>query len=117
MPAKTAEVEELLRKVVGGHARYKASRSERDTFKGLLDAKAAANRYALQINAYNAAPNIYTFRCYLKLIAEGLDKIRKYVIVLDDPSRVLCELNLAPPQALDVLGAEAQAIDVKTQGQ
>ena len=117
LAAKSTEVDELLRSVVGGEARFRASRAERETYKRIFDVKSSSERYALQVDAYNAAPNIYASRAYLKLAAEGLDKIRKYVIVLDNPGRVLCEINLAPPQVLDILGAEAQAIDVKTQGQ
>ncbi|HUN80591.1 MAG TPA: SPFH domain-containing protein [Phycisphaerae bacterium] len=115
LPAKTAEVDMLLRSVVGGDARYKASRAERATFRRIFDVKSDAERYALQVDAFNAAPAIYAARSYLKLVANGLDKIRKYVLVMDKPERVLCEIDMKPPQALDILGAESAAIDAKTQ--
>ncbi len=33
--------------------------------------------------------------------------IRKYVILMDDPGRVIYELQLKPPSAMDTIAAEA----------
>ncbi|MBI5764191.1 MAG: hypothetical protein HZA51_11760 [Planctomycetes bacterium] len=111
--AKTTEVERLLRTVVGGEARARAVTAEKNTMRRVFDVKSSAEQYTLMMDAYLQAPEIYEMRMYLKILSEQLGKIRKFVIVLEDSSKVLYDMDLRPPQMLDVLGAEAQATDVQ----
>jgi len=112
---KTAEVDRLLRSVVGGGVRAVAALAEKLSLKKVFDEKAAAEQYALQISAFKAAPEIYMQRTYLKALAEALQRIRKFVVVLEDSEKVLYDVDMRPPQTIDVLGAEAASIDAKQQ--
>lgn len=115
LAAKTAEVERQLRSVVGGWARAIASVAEKNTLSRVFKAKSAAEQYTMQISAYNTAPDIYTMRMYLKVLADTLEKIQKYVVVVEDSSKLIIQADLKPPQAIDILGAEARAADVRQQ--
>ncbi len=48
-------------------------------------AQATGHRFAGQVQAYQAAPEIYTRYLRLQALAEVLPNVRKYVIV-DDPN-------------------------------
>jgi regulator of protease activity HflC (stomatin/prohibitin superfamily) len=115
LPAKTAEVERQLRSEAGGGARAIASIAEKNTLSKVFRRKAEAEQHAMQSSAFNTAPDIYTMRVYLKILAETLERIQKYVVVVDDPNKLVIEADLKPPQAIDILGAEARAADMRQQ--
>jgi membrane protease subunit HflK len=110
---RTKTVERLLCTATGGAARDKTATVSRDTLRRVYHAMGEAERFAAQVSAFEAAPEIYTMRTYLKLLADFLVSVRKFVIVVEQSGKILYDLNLAPPQPLDILGAEARAIDEK----
>jgi regulator of protease activity HflC (stomatin/prohibitin superfamily) len=105
----TAEVARILRTETGGRAREMAARAEMRALGRVFGEKSAAERYAIQLAAYRVAPYTYLLRLYLRMVAEGLEDVRKYVIVLNDSDRVIYVMDLKPPQAIDLLGAELSA--------
>ncbi|HWL93028.1 MAG TPA: SPFH domain-containing protein [Phycisphaerae bacterium] len=110
---KTAEVERLLRTVSAGDARALAAEAQRDAYGRLFAEKSSAERYAIQLAAYRSAPSTYTLRTYLHLVATSMADVRKYVIALQDSSKVIYELDLKPPAAVDILGAELSAFEAE----
>lgn len=110
--AKTAEVERLLRTVAAGAAREIASTAEREAYARLFAEKSSALRYAQQLLAYEASPSIFTLRTYLRVVSTSMREFRKYIIVMRDPTKVIYELDLKPPTALDVLGADVASREI-----
>ena len=106
---KTRVVERLLQSVAGGKARQITAQAAQYAYARLFAEKSAAESYALHLVAYNAAPHTYLLRIYLRMVTKALKKVRKYVVVMKNPKRVLYELDLKPPQGIDVLGAEIAA--------
>jgi len=106
---ETLTFEHLLRDVAGGRAREIVARAGQRAYTRLFSEKSAAESYALQLVAYDAAPHTYKLRIYLRMITDALKNVRKYVIVMDDPSKVIYELDLKPKGMLDVLGGEIAA--------
>jgi regulator of protease activity HflC (stomatin/prohibitin superfamily) len=106
---ETLAFERLLQDTAGGRAREIVALAGQHAYERLFSEKSAAESYALQLVAYDAAPHPYLLRIYLRMITEALRNVRKYVIVMDDPGRVIYELDLKPPGALDVLGGEIAA--------
>jgi len=104
--ARTAEVERLLRTVAGGMARSKVALAEKRTVGRVFDVQSAAERYAAQIEAFAVAPNYYALLSYLRLLEEGLQTVNKYVILLDDPDRLIYEIDLKAPIGFDALQQE-----------
>ncbi len=115
LPEKTAEVERLLREVAGGWARVVSAEAEQRLYARLYSERAAAESYAMQIEAFEAAPHSYRLRVYLRMIVKALGKVRKYILLLEDPGRVMFDLDLTPPRAVDILGAELRAAEKKSQ--
>jgi membrane protease subunit HflK len=104
---KTARVEALLRKAAGGLARESAAAADQIAYARFFGEKAAAERYAYQLEAYEAGRGAYTLRLYARMLSEAMPGVRKYVILMDDPSKVIYELSLKPPSAMDTIAAEA----------
>lgn len=104
---KTARVEDLLRKSAGGLAREQSAFADMTAYARLFGEKSAAERYAFQLEAYAAGQGAYTLRLYSRMLANAMPGVRKYVIVMEDPSRVIYELQLKPPSAMDTIAAEA----------
>jgi regulator of protease activity HflC (stomatin/prohibitin superfamily) len=110
---RTDEVEQLLRGEIGGFARQRVARAEMRTLARVFSEQSAAERYATQISTFRVAPKTYALRVYLRMLEEGLRSVRKYVIVLDQPDKVIYEMDLRQPQGIDVLGAELSAMEAK----
>lgn len=110
---KTAEVERLLRTVAGGDARAIAMHAEQTAYGRLFAEKSASERYSMQLTAYNAAPSVYMLRVYLRMISNSIWDARKFIIALEDASRLIYEVDLKPPEAVDILGAEIRAVEQK----
>jgi regulator of protease activity HflC (stomatin/prohibitin superfamily) len=81
------------------------AKAQGDIFKILRDAqsyafekatlaKAAAERFAGQLKAYRAAPQIYVREQRLAVLEEALQGIRKYVVVSDPSNSVVVIVNL-----------------------
>ena len=111
---KTATVERLLRTVAGGEARRITTEAEQAVYASLFGRRSEAESYQMQLAAYKMAPRTYRLRAYLRTMEKALQDVRKYVIVLDHPEKVLIEADLKPPQALDILGAELMATEEKS---
>ncbi len=112
---RTAEVERILREVVGGWARARTAAAFQTAFTRVFDQKSETERFATRLAAFNAAPSIYMERQYLDLMRKGLQTVRKYILVLDDSESVVIEMDLRPPQGMDVLGAEIRGMEQKTE--
>lgn len=110
---KTAEVERLFRGEIGGLARQIVSRAEMRTLGRVFSEQSAAERYAIQLSTFRAAPHVYTLRLYLRMLEEGLRGVQKYIVVLDEPNKVIYEMDLRQPQGFDSMGAELAAMEVK----
>ncbi|MBK8269088.1 MAG: hypothetical protein IPK83_12585 [Planctomycetes bacterium] len=113
--AKTAEVERLLRSVAGGKAREIVSNAEQNAYSRLFAEKSSAERYAQQMEAFNASPSTYMLRTYLRMVATSMTEVRKYVIAMNDASKVIYEIDLKPPAAVDILGAQVAAMEGKNE--
>ncbi len=103
----TEEVERLLREESGGLARVVVSSAVRKTVARVFNEKSAAERYQMQLVAYEAAPHVYLLQDYLRLLRDGLKDVEKYIVVLDDPDKVIYNMDFKPPSGLDTLSAEA----------
>lgn len=108
---KTARVEKLLLREAGGNARVQVGFAVEKTYGKVFEEQAAADRLVAQLAAYKAAPEVFMLRSYLRMLTEGLKKVTKYVIAVNDPAKVRLNLDMKPKQALDVLGAELSAGD------
>jgi regulator of protease activity HflC (stomatin/prohibitin superfamily) len=113
LPKRTADVERMLREVVGGNARSSAAYAELNAWKKVFEGRAAAQLYDVQLKAWEQAPRAYTLRSYLRLLEEGLKDIRKFMIVLADSGRIIYEIDLKPPLGLDTLTSEVNALESK----
>ncbi|MFH1417826.1 MAG: SPFH domain-containing protein [Planctomycetota bacterium] len=112
---RTQTVETMLRSdnVLGGIARSKAADAEIQAVGHVFREMSNARRYEMQLAAFKAAPEVYSLRVYLRMLRDGLKNIRKYVVVLDEPDRVLYEFDLKPPEQFEVTGAELGAMEAK----
>ncbi len=115
LPQRTAEVERILREVAGGMARVRTALALQTAYTRAFDQKSEADRYELQLAAYKMAPHIYMERQYLDLMKNGLQNVFKYILVLDDSESVVIEMDLRPPQNMDVLGAEIKGMEMKSE--
>jgi len=115
LASRTQTVETMLRSdnVLGGIARSQAADAEIRAVDHVFSEMSNAKRYEMQLAAFKAAPEVYSLRVYLRMLRDGLKGLRKYVIVLDDPDRVLYEFDLKAPEQFDVAGAELGAMEAK----
>lgn len=98
-------VEELLRTVGGGTAGRRAKGAEQRTYDRVFKEMAESERYSVRVAAYKSAPMTYKLRTYLQLLEEMLDGTRKFVIAVEQPDKVLIEIDTKARQGLDVLSA------------
>lgn len=68
------------------------------------DAKATGERFAGQLRAYQAAPNIYPRQQRLSVLEEALTGIRKYIVVSHPHDNQVTIVNLEERPATDLLG-------------
>jgi regulator of protease activity HflC (stomatin/prohibitin superfamily) len=72
-------------------------------------AKATGERFAGQVEAYRAAPDIYQCEQRSTVLEEALQGLRKYVVAADPNDREVIILDLqekAPTNLLDIAGIE-----------
>ncbi|MFQ5501284.1 MAG: SPFH domain-containing protein [Phycisphaerae bacterium] len=112
---KTARVEHLLLAESGGQARVITAQAVKQAYSRLFSEKSKAERYAIQLAAYDVGQSSYLLRVYLRTIEESLRHVHKYVIAMDDPSKVLYLYDLSAPVAMDLMGAEIRAMDEKNE--
>lgn len=110
---QTAIVEEMLRKQVGGEARVRAALASRNAFTRLFSQMSEAELFEMQLATYRIAPEVYSLRNYLRMMEEGLRRVRKFVIALENPDSVVYDIDLRPPTEIDLLGAEQAAGEQK----
>ena len=108
-----AQVELLLREGCGGDAREMVARASQRTLARVFGEKSSAERYARQLEAYEAAPATYLLRLYLRTLEEGLQGVQKYLVMTDHPEKVIYLPDARPPQGIDILGAEISAMEQK----
>jgi len=113
---RSARVEQLLLRQAGGNARVHVGFAVEKTYGKVFEEQAAAERLVAQLAAYKAAPEVFMLRSYLRMLTEGLRTVTKYVIAVNDPTKVRLNLDMKPKQALDVLGAELSAGDKQNAG-
>jgi modulator of FtsH protease HflK len=112
--SQSDEVDRLLRSdesLIGGNARLIAAEAEKRAIERVFAEMSSSERYGMQLVAYNAAPRVYALRVYLRMVREGLQSVRKFVIALDDPDRVIYRFDLRPPVEFDVTAAELGAME------
>lgn len=108
-----AEVEELLLRGCGGDAREMVARASQRTLARVFGEKSAAERYAWQVMAYEAAPSVYLLRLYLRTLEDGLKGVQKFLVMTDHPEKVIYLPDARPPAGIDTLGAELSAMEQK----
>lgn len=108
---RTVAVERFLREKTGGEARSLVSGAIRESYSRLMSEKARSERYMQQVAAYEMAPHTYLFRTYLRQMSSAIKPVQKYVIAIEDPSRVVIEPDLRPPGEFDVLKSEIAKAD------
>ncbi|MFQ5424120.1 MAG: SPFH domain-containing protein [Phycisphaerae bacterium] len=113
LKSRIAEVERLLRTVAGGTSRQTVAEARKHTYVRVFSEQADAERYSVQLRAFHSAPTTYKLRVYLRMLAKGLARVRKYVIAMNHPENVLYEFDLKPPMGLDILGAETAALEAE----
>ena len=71
-------------------------------FKKEIDAEATGKRFAGQLEAFRAAPEIYLYEQWITNLIDTLKDIRKYVIVSDknDKRITLIDLEKKPDSGL-----------------
>ncbi|GJQ26429.1 MAG: hypothetical protein HBSAPP02_14610 [Phycisphaerae bacterium] len=109
----TEQVERMLREESGGTAREVVAMAQMKTMNRVFREKSDAEFYRLHLAAYESSPYTYMLRSYLRMLEEGLKDIRKYVILLDEPDKVVYDLDLKPPVGFEALGAELAASEAK----
>ncbi len=109
--AATAKVETFLRSKAGGSARMTVSVAVRDSYRRLIAEKSGAELYEQQVEAFESAPSTYMLRTYLRTMQRALEPVTKYVIAVEDSSRVIYNVDLKPPSDLSVLNAEIAEAD------
>ncbi|MEE8169401.1 MAG: SPFH domain-containing protein, partial [Phycisphaerae bacterium] len=97
LDARTREVEHLLREKAGGSVREIVSRAERRAFARVYAEMARAERYGIQLKAYEAAPRVFLLRKYLAALRDALRNSRKYILLIADKDRVLFEFDDGTP--------------------
>ena len=107
----TAKVESFLRNQAGGMARMAVSEAVRDSYRRLITERSTAELYEQQVAAFEQAPTTYILRTYLRSIQRGLAPLRKFVIAVEDPSRIIYSVDLKPPSELNVMAAEISEAD------
>lgn len=55
--------------------------------------KAKSERFAAQQKGYDASPEVFVFRQYMDTLTESTKDVRKYVLALDRPERVMLIVN------------------------
>ena len=110
---RSRAVERCLREQTGGLARQVVAEATRQTLERVFAEKSAAERYAMQLVAYRAGPYTYMLRLYLRMLEEGLQDVQKYVVVMDDPNKVIYEVDPKAPAAFDALSAELGAAEAR----
>lgn len=113
---ESAAVEQLLREKSSGKVRQLVATAYQRTLARVFGEKASSERYLNQIKAFEAAPSAYMLRLYLRTLEEGLAGIQKYLVVCDDPSKIIYLPDTKPPQGIDILGAELSAAEQKEKG-
>ncbi len=98
-------VEELFRSVAGGTAGKRVKGAEQRAYDRVFKEMAEAERYSVRVAAYKSAPLTYERRIRLRMLEELLDGLRKYIIAVDQPDKVLIEIDTKTRQGLDVLSA------------
>lgn len=113
MDGSTQAVERLLRDdpEISGEARRIVAEAVQRTHERVFGELSNAERYESQMLAYQAAPEVYLLRVYLRMLEKGLQDVRKYIVALDETDRVLYELDLKPPQEIDLMAAELGAME------
>ena len=108
---KTAVVEDMLRRVVGGQARQEVGNAAQETYQRVSREHASAEQFSVELIAYKAAPQIFLLRSYLQVLETGLSGARKFIVTVPNLDNMLYNLDVKPKSALDVLGAELRAAD------
>jgi regulator of protease activity HflC (stomatin/prohibitin superfamily) len=113
---RAQEVENILTSeegAIAGKARETAAGAQKQATERVFSEMSNAERYEMQLAAYDVAPRTYSLRVYLRMLEDGLKDVRKYVIALDDADRVVYGFDLKPPAEFDVLGAELGAMEAQ----
>lgn len=80
-------------------------------------ARATGERFAGQLQAYRAAPEIYRNEQRLAVLEEALQGIRKYVVAVDPNDREVVIVDLQDKLSTDLLDAAVGGLDQETSAQ
>ncbi|MCK6457710.1 MAG: hypothetical protein L6Q92_14415 [Phycisphaerae bacterium] len=107
--AKSADVERLLREIAAGQARSVCADSEEFLYRRVTLERAAADLFRVQRAAFESAPRVYMLRAYLRMTIDSLKSLKKYVVAVKDPKRVLYQMDLRPPLPMETLSQELKS--------
>jgi hypothetical protein len=108
--ARRRQVEQLLVRG-GGNASQIIATAERDRWVKLMRTRAQTSTVQSQIDAYRAAPELYRQREIMRVYAQLLPAIDKFVIGID-PSRVQIDMDLKEVNPiLDFAGASDSEVN------
>jgi hypothetical protein len=68
--------------------------AQSNAFENVILAKATGERFAGQMEAYRAAPEIYLHQQRLATLEAALSRIRKYVIVADKDDKLVITIDV-----------------------
>ena len=100
---QTRVVESLLRTAAGGATGKIVAGAESLAFIKVQSATSDAEMFRAQLNAYEVSPEIFQLRQHLQAVEDGLHGLRKYIIALEDTSKLLVQMDLTPPQPVDLI--------------
>ncbi len=86
------------------------SSAEADMYAKVTIEKAKASRFKAQLVSYKYAPNVFYMRKYLDMLVDATQKIRKYILAVKHPEKVLLIVDDKEklPAGLLGLGEEVQ---------
>ncbi len=94
------------------------SSAEADRYAKVTIEKSKASRFKAQLISYKYAPNVFYMRKYLNMLVDATQKIRKYILAVKHPEKVLLIVDDKEklPAGLLGLGEEVQQ-EVEKQSQ
>ncbi len=89
---------------VQGHAGEVLSRARAESLKSVSAAASKAGTFELELVAYDASPELYKTRKLLHTLSSELDKVRKYVLLVDtEETRIIFEMNEEESAGIEIL--------------
>ena len=93
------------------------SEAQTYAFGKMIDSEATGQRFAGQLKAYRAAPEIYTFELWMRAVEDTYKDARKYVIMTEKNSKQIDIINLEDKLENYLTGEELENVLKENSGQ